>query len=309
VGGLRFERAEEEVTTFFEEPDEDRAIVGGFVQEEFFPSASATWFATDDMQVRAAYGRTTAYPNLNELSTARFVNPDSGETFIGNPDLQPSIIDGVDLRWEWYPSPTESLTFGLFWKQYANPIERTFQAVAGSNPIATFQNAESARILGVEAGGRFEFGNFRDWLGGPAILDKLYFLGNVAIMNSQVTLAQQGIATNSERPLDGQAEYAINAQLGYSGDVHDVTVAFNLVGTRLHRAGVNELPDILLLPIPRLDVNWTWRLWEADATTGQFRLTGSNLLNPTLEWTQDDLLWRDYETGIDIGASFKLTFR
>jgi len=309
VGGIRYESADVEVITFTETPEDDDAVQAGFLQEEFFPSVSGTWFMNDTMQVRAAYGRTTSYPNLNELSTAPFNDPDTGELFVGSTELQPAIIDSVDVRWEWYPSTTESLTFGGFFKEYTDPIERTFDARSGTSPISTFQNADRATILGLEMSGRFEFANFREWLGGPRLLDKLYFMGNVALMQSEVTLSRQGIATNLQRPLDGQADYAVNAQAGYSGETHDVTFAFNAVGTRLHRAGRQPLPDIFLLPVPRLDVTWIWRMWETDSTIGILRLSGSNLLNPTIQWEQGGLGWREFEEGIDLSASFKLTFR
>ena len=309
VGGVRYETAEEEVTTFAESVDDNRAVTAGFVQEEFFPSASGTWFATEDMQVRLAYGRTTAYPNLNELSSANFVEPDSGELFFGNTDLVPSIIDGVDVRWEWYPSPTESLTVGGFYKFYDEPIERTFIARSGTSPVGTFQNADSATIIGAEISGRFELAHVREWLDGPEILDNFYVMGNLAIMTSEVRLRQQGIASTAVRTLDGQADYAFNAQAGYSGDAHDVTVAFNSVGTRLHRAGIQGLGDVFLQPIDTLDVVWTWRAWDEDLTAGIFRLAGSNLLNPTFLWLQDGEVWRSFEKGIGINASLKVTFR
>lgn len=309
VGGVRYEHADLEVITYNVAPDDENANEAGFILNELYPSVSGTWFATEDMQVRAAYGRTMSFPNLNELATAQFRDPDSGEVFIGEANLGPAFIHGVDVRWEWYPSPTESLTFGAFWKGYDDPIERTIQGRSGSAPVSTFQNAETARVLGLELSGRFEFGNFRDWFGGPEILDKFYFMGNVALMNSQVTLAQQGIATSRQRPLDGQADYAVNVQAGYSGETHDVTIAFNQVGTRLHRAGVRPLPEIFLQPIPSLDITWIWRIWSTDTTAGTFRLNGSNLLDPTLEWQQGSVIWRSYNRGIDINASFKLTFQ
>ncbi len=309
VGGVRYESTDVEVTTYTIEPDEPRAVTGGFLQEQFFPSLSGTWFLNEDMQVRAAYGRTTSYPNLNELSTAQFVEPDSGEQFFGDKDLQPAIIDGVDLRWEWYPTTTESLTFGGFWKEYENPVERTFISRSGTTPVGTFQNARLATIFGVEVSGRYELGHLRDWIGGPEFLDDLYLVGNLAVMTSEVELSRQGIATNLRRTLDGQADYAFNVQGGYSGEVHDITVALNAVGRRLHRAGIEGLGDVFLEPIERLDIVWTWRMWQNDETIGIFRLAGANLTNPTFTWLQNGREWRSFETGANIDASFKLTFR
>lgn len=308
VAGVRYERADMEVTTFQLTPEDAAAQTGGFSQSPVLPSVSATWFATEAMQVRASYGRTTSRPNLNELSDARFFDPDSGEGFVGEPELQPTVIDGVDLRWEWYPTPTESVTFGGFWKGYTNPIERTFTQVGGTDPLGTFQNAESARVLGVELGGRFEFGHVRAWLGGPEWIEDFYVLGNVAILDSQITLANVGVATNAERPLDGQAAYALNMQAGYQGEDHDVTLAYNHVGRRLHRAGIQGLDDIYLEALPSLDITWTWRIWKTDHSRGQLRLNGSNLTNPKLVWKQSGEVWRSYRRGLGVSASFAVTF-
>jgi len=332
VGGLRYERAELNVVTYEVSPDDDDAIEANilhsracFTTEEveppkderpdpldekgaacaLYPSASATLFLGEQMQVRAAYGRSTSRPNLNELSDARFVDPETGEQFVGSTDLAPSLINGFDARWEWYPSTTESITFGGFIKDYINPIERAFVAVGGTDSQGTFQNAATARVRGLEFGGRVE----------P--VEDFYVMANVALLDSTVVLRNVGLNTEAERPLDGQAAYTVNVQTGYSGEKHDATIALNVVGRRLHRAGIQGGPGVIFGALPGLNVAWSWDAFESERFVGGIKVQGSNLLNPFWTYTQqyvdpdtgrefDERIWRQYRRGWNLGLS--LTF-
>ncbi|HJL42542.1 MAG TPA: TonB-dependent receptor [Myxococcales bacterium LLY-WYZ-16_1] len=304
VGGLRYEDSEVEVTLPPPPGFEGEDDVFGFEEEDFLPAAALTWMATEDIQVRATYGRTLSRPNLNELSPSPFFDPDSGEEFIGESTLRPTTIDGWDLRFEWYPSSTESLTFGGFVKDYIDPIEKSFAQRAGTVSVGTFQNADEALVLGVEFGGRFEFGNFVDWFNAPEFFDSIYFIGNVAFLSSTVQLSDQGVNTELERPLEGQADYVLNAQLGYSDENIDLTVAYNQIGTRLHRAGVFGAENVFRQPQPRLDVTFKWRIWDG----GTLTLKGSNLTNPTIEYLQQGEVWRSFTRGFSLGAGFRIDF-
>ena len=302
LSGARLESAAVEVLTFQAASDAGEPQSGGFDTLDVLPFVSATWFVLDDLQARAAYGRTLSRPMFNELSPATFFDPDSGEQFIGNPDLRPTQIDGADLRLEWYPSGTESAAIGGFLKLYDDPIERTFVQRAGTVSVGTFQNADEATVLGLETGGRIDLGRLKDIADVLSFFDDFFLQANIAVMTSQVTLSDQGSATRKERPLDGQAVYVFNLQTGYNGEDHDVVLAFNQVGRRLHRAGVLGQPDVFREAVPRLDLTWTWRIWE----DGTLRVSGSNLLNPSVTLTQGGEVWRQFEEGLSVGASFKL---
>lgn len=314
TAGVRYEIAKMDVITFRLTPvieeGSSQAVRGAFDQANLLPSLGLTWFLAETMQVKAAYGRTTSRPNLNELSNARFFDPDSGDGFVGDLHLKPAIIDGVDFRWEWYPSPTESLSVGGFWKHYQDPIERTFLLVGGSDPLGTFRNAERADVWGVEVGGRVEASQLNRVIDDlPEFVDDIYLMANAALMWSEVDLGDGGVNTRSKRPLDGQAGYMLNLQAGYSGEVHDISLAYNLVGRRLSRAGVQGQPDVYQQPVGRLDASWRMRLWDDDDGKGSLRITGGNLLNPRWVWKQGDKTWRSYQTGLSIGASLDVKFQ
>lgn len=313
VGGARYETAVMQVITYRLEPviveGSSQAVKGRFTQSELLPALSLTYSLSEELQFKAAYARTTSRPNLNELSNARFFDPDSGEGYVGNPDLKPALIDGADLRGEWYPTATESLSIGGFWKGYTDPIERTFQQVGGSDSFGTYDNAKGATVLGLELSGRMELARFGEMWDLPEFVDKIYLMANAAIMSSTVELEDSGINTSAERPLDGQADYAMNFQAGFEGDDHDVTIAYNLVGRRLHRAGIQGQPDVYLQSVGRLDFSWKWKVWDAELTEGGLRLKGSNLLNPEYVWKQGDKVWRSLRRGMSAGLSLEVKFR
>lgn len=311
AGGVRYEKANVEVETLTDgPPGTEGNSLGGFEQAEFYPSAALTIFLPYELQLRAAYGESTSRPSLNELSTTIFTDPDSGQRFIGDDGLQPTDIRGFDLRLEWYPSTTESLSFGVFQKEYENVIERTFTAIGGGGALATFQNAPEATVRGIEFGGRLEFGRFIDWFEAPSFFDKIYALANASVLFSEVRVEDSGaeLSTVLERSLEGQADYVVNVQVGYDGDVHDITLAFNQVGSRLRRVGLRGQPNIIQDPISTLDINWSWQIWE----NGKMRLSGSNLLNPAVRLTQTDpersAVFREFRRGAEVGLSFAWTF-
>ncbi|MEO0594002.1 MAG: TonB-dependent receptor, partial [Myxococcota bacterium] len=310
VGGVRRETADYLVETFQLADAESVAASAGFDETDYLPSASLTWFALDELQIRAAYGRTVSRPVFNELSTSSFFDPDTGQQFQGNPNLVPTVIDGYDIRVEWYPSTTESFSVGAFLKDYTDPLERTFVALGGGGFIATFQNADSAEVLGIEFGGRAELQRIREWLGGPSFLEDIYVSANAAILDSEVELTEQGIATDTARPLDGQADIVVNVQAGFDTEEHDLTIAYNLVGTRLRRAGVLAQPNIFQDPIDTLDLNYTWQITDEAA----LKASASNLLNPSTRLTQqvegdEEQVFREFKRGRGFGLGFSYSFK
>ena len=76
-----------------------------------------------------------------------------------------------------------------------------------------FTATESARNFGIEFEARKNLGFIAD----P--LEDLYFAGNFTIVNSKITIGEdnRGMRTSTERALQGQSPYVLNAQIGYVG--------------------------------------------------------------------------------------------
>jgi TonB-dependent receptor len=296
IVGARQENADFQVRTFQAGGSQGGQLVeAGFDETEVLPSLSITWRFRDDMQLRFSSGRSLSHPLLNELSPARYYDPESNEEFLGNPDLQPAIIDSLDARWEWYPSERELISAGVFGKDYTDAIEQSFVGVGGSAYLRQIKNAPDATVSGTEFTARIELNRAlpESWAGGWSEL--VYVQANATFIDSKVRLTGLGLETSIERPLQGQADEVYNLQLGYDGERHDIDLSYNRVGERLQIAGTEGQPDVYQQPIDQLDVNYSLQLLEGL----KLKLNAANLLDAKTELVQGNQVYRSYQEGKD----------
>jgi TonB-dependent receptor len=225
----------------------------------------------DRMLVRAGYGRTVSRPEFRELSSVPFTDFLTGASISGNPDLERAIIDNIDVRWELYPSPSESFSIAGFYKDFTDPIERVALSSSVSGLAYTFGNAQGATNLGVELDMRVSFGRVSD------VLRDVYVSANGALIDSQVDLTGSVTDTSKERPLQGQSPWVVNLQLGYDNPDSglSLTLLYNSFGPRITDVGQSGVPDTYELPVHRLDAVGLIPLAEA----WRIRLKATNLLN------------------------------
>jgi outer membrane receptor protein involved in Fe transport len=305
VAGARRESARFDVRTFQANSGREERVEGGFEESRTLPAINSTWSITDGVQVRAAAGQSVSRPTLNELSPATYFDTDTGERFVGNPDLVPAKITGADLRWSWYPDDGEKLFAGVFRKEIDDPFEQIFITRGGNDILNQVVNAESATVTGTEFGARFGVDRLVGWLGAEADWwSDLYVAGNATLIESSVELSGQGTATAAERSLQGQADQVYNLETGYSGAAHDVTLAYNYVGERIHRAGLQGKPDVIRQPVPTLDATWSWQAREALELKAEL----GNMLDPEIEYTQGGRLFRSSNEGVSASLSLKWSF-
>lgn len=285
-------------------------VVGEIDQTDYLPSLAMTWWHSDDAQLRLGYGRSVSRPDFRELSAAPFLDPLLDIITVGNPDLVSTVIDNIDLRWEYYFSPTESFSVGAFYKDFANPIEKTLSS-GGSTSILTLRNALGAEVYGIEFDvykqlsfiGRWSWvqDSFLDrWI--P--WDDFHVGANYARIESSVQLdPNQTTQTNAERPLQGQSPYVANLQLGYTDPDggSEWTLLYNVFGERISQAGVQRQPDVYEQPFPQLDL--VYRRGFGDQW--DFKLRLKNLLDPEVEFTQGSEITRRYSKGREISLSIE----
>jgi len=293
--GLRREKAAFNVATGV---GTDNEVDGGFDDSRMLPSLSTVWSVTKNNQLRAGLSQTISYPMLVELSDTRFFDPDSGDEYQGNPDLKPTRISSYDIRWEWYPSTTESVSFGVFQKIYTDPVERSFIGLAGGGMLRTLQNAKSAEVTGMEGGFRLRLGREH------TLLNHFYIAGNIAFLDSSVTLTGEGVATSTDRSLQGQADQVFNVETGYDGKRHDATVIINEVGGRLDKAGAFGVPDTYQDPVTRLDVIYVYQ-WNKSLSV---KCKATNFLNPRIRFVQGGEVQRSFKNGAGFDVAVKLNF-
>jgi outer membrane receptor protein involved in Fe transport len=205
-------------------------------------------------------------------------------------------VANADLRWEWYPRSGELVSFGVFAKQFDNPIERVYQAAGSGTRTVFFTNADKATNYGVEA-------EIRKGLGflSPR-LARLQAFSNVTVMESKIDLGDntRASATNLERRMVGQAPYVINGGLTYFATANgtSATLLFNRVGPRIDAAGDRPLPDVIQQARNGLDLSV--RLPVAGAFSA--RIDAKNLLDSPYRVTQGTVTREEYHIGRTVQA-------
>ncbi len=267
MAGARMEWNEQVVTTFELFNPNGEEVNAGLNDVDILPAVTGTVVLPKNHQVRLGYGRTVNRPEFRELSPAIFKDVVGGRQTFGNPNLVRATIDNVDLRWEWFPQDADVVSVSAFYKWFSNPIERV--VVIGADPSTTFQNADGAYNVGIEAEVRKGLGFMSE------ALRDMYFATNATLIQSKVQLGEEagGINTNPERALQGQSPWMVNAQLGYDNPDLGLNTAilFNAVGPRIVEVGSLGLPDSYEGTYNSLDVVLNTRLYKGLGL--QFRAT------------------------------------
>lgn len=293
--GARQEDFTQDVRTF--DLFRDTEVNAAQESVELLPAFTGTYIRGDH-QFRIAYSETVSRPDFRELSPAAFTNPVTGREVVGNPDLAIANITNYDFRWEWYFGFGDYVSFGLFYKEFENPIESVVQP--GAEGRQTFVNAEA----GENAGAEFEISKRLDFLGDR--WEDFYLQTNLAFIDSQVTIAEKdrNILTNTSRALQGQSDWLFNAQIGYepfSGTT--ATLLYHYFGERISEVGVEGAPDLIEQPFGELnsvfihEFSDTWRM----------TLKGKNLLDERSEITQGGLVTTGFNRGREV--SLQLDYR
>jgi outer membrane receptor protein involved in Fe transport len=113
------------------------------------PALGLTYRLTDDQNFRLSATQTLARPEYRELSPVPYFEQIGLLTTFGNPDLERTLIQNLDARWEWFPRSGEVLSLGVFAKWFDKPIERVIIPQAGTL-ANSFVNADGANNYGVE---------------------------------------------------------------------------------------------------------------------------------------------------------------
>jgi hypothetical protein len=257
------------------------------------PSIGAVVELVPDMFIRAGYAGTVARPQLRELAPFLFNDFVRRRAVSGNPDLRRTYIHNFDVRWEWFPSASEVLAVSGFVKLFESPIEST---IVNDDGDVTFRNIDGAENYGLELEARFHLGHI------VPELDWISVGGNFALIYSQARLSdvQRSLATSAQRPLAGQAPYAINVSLGFAPPGTNVSwyAYYNVFGPRLEDVGQNGLPDVYREPFHSVDLAIAW----SPIPELSLRLTGQNILFQRQELQQADIV----VLGINPGTTFSL---
>jgi TonB-dependent receptor len=298
VGGIRVEHSSQHVKTFELFNPDNEPVVSDLATTDLLPAAAVSWDFSEDMLVRLGAARTLSRPDFRELSPATFNDVTGGRQVYGNPELERAAINNLDLRWEWYLEAGESLSLGVFYKRFEQPIE-TIVVVSAQHSV-TYENAEGADNLGIELEFRKGFG-FLD-----KMLQDFYLAGNATWVYSSIDLPEEGIQTSSSRPLQGQSPYVLNFQLGYDNveSGTSVVVLYNVFGKRIAEVGALGAPDVYEQPFHQLDL-----VIKQDLGGGfSMGFKAKNLVDPGVRFTQGDQTTETFRRGRSFSLGLEKSF-
>ncbi len=318
VVGLRLERYDQ----FYTGVDQQEAAAPGTglnyywepVLNNFnlFPTASFIYSVNENSNLRLGAFRTVARPSFKEKSAAQIEDVLTGITFIGNLDLQNTIINNLDARYEYFFEGGQTVALSGFYKMFQNPIELVaYSAAAPSN----FQprNVGNATVAGAEFEIRknlgfvglknFEVNSNFSYIYSAVTRDSSEFAARVAS-------AREGEIISEVRPMQGQSPYMVNVGLNYNNPKQGWQggLFYNVQGEKLYIVGVADNPDVYEVPFHSLNFNLMKRFGEERKY--QIGVAVSNILDDTR-----DRIFVSYNSSSPYfsrwapGRTFKLTFR
>ena len=274
VTGARVEQFRQDVETldpFSGTIDQQTADVqrASLDETDLFPAVNLVYAVRPDQNLRLGYSQTVNRPEFREVSPFEFTDVVGGRAIVGNPDLNQSLIQNLDLRWEWFPGAEEVLSASFFYKQFDDPIERTVEPTAQLR--TSFTNADTARNAGVELEARS--------LIGPYVLVG----ANYTYVDSEVTLspAARQVQTSLVRPLAGTSSNLFNALFEVRGMGYSGRLLLNYFDDRISDVGSLGLPDIIEKGRHSLDFVLAKRFERAS-----LRVAFTNLTDQPFEYTQ-----------------------
>ncbi len=253
---------------------------------DYLPGVNATIKVADKANLRITASQTVIRPELRELSALSIYDFELNASVSGNPTLKRTKITNTDLRYELYPSAGEIFTFGVFYKNFDNPIESIYQEGSGGSSLFSFQNAAKATAFGVEMEGR------------KKMTKRFTLQANASYINSKVEDANIGVS----RSLQGQSPYLINAGLLY--DIvekgFNMTALVNQVGKRIYLVGDIQAgagsPDVYENPRALVDFQISKKF---SSNKAEIKFTISDLLNQRQIFYQNNTSNTDYNKSTD----------
>lgn len=241
---------------------------------DILPSVQVKYALTNKTNLRTSYFRSINRPGFFEIVPYLIVNEDYQER--GNPNLKRAKVNNYDIRFEYFPKPSEQFMFGFFYKNLKDPIEYTIQIDErrGQDQFLGPGNFGIARNLGIE-------------------LDYIKYFRlfgiktNYTYTNSSITTQKSKRITDfngnfvmtqvdQTRPLYGQADHVANLAFMFKHPKGiDLQLAFNYTGKRIQTVSQFVDADLWQLPVFLADFSAEIKLFKQ----WHFFAKANNLLN------------------------------
>ena len=192
---------------------------------DILPSIHIKYGIHRNANLRFSYGRSINRPGFFEIVPYTILNEDYDEK--GNPELEHTVADNLDLRYEYFPRSSEQFMVGLFWKKLRNPIEYGLLN-EGQATFITPMNFGDATNAGVEV----DVMKYFNWFG---IKANYTYTHSSITTNKRLREGTEVVTVNQTRPLYGQAAHVANLSLLFNFPKYgiDAQISGSYTGKRL----------------------------------------------------------------------------
>ena len=285
-GGARVEKNRQHLDSYSSDLS-SKSIQYDADKTNIFPSVNLSYDLTETSLLRLAYGKTINRPEFRETAPFNFYIFQENASYIGNPNLRDAIIHNLDFRYEWYPSLSEMINLGLFYKKFDHPIEISY-INSGSGLAYGPVNAEGATNFGAELEIRKSFSSWKNKSGILHTFRDFTLVMNASWIRSKVTFPAGSPERN--RTLQGQSPYIVNTGLYYQNDKSNWTASllYNVMGKRIMIVGQamqnpkEDIPDIYEMPRHSMDLTLAKKIGKHLQIKGGIQ----DLLNQKIRYQQ-----------------------
>ena len=306
--GIRIEH------TIMEAVSQDTSLPQAYIKDlAYLPTLSIIYNIRKNWKIKTNISRSIARPNPREIAPFASYDFIGGFIYVGNPELKLSYVWNAEVRTDWFISPIEILSLGIFYKNLVNPIGMAFNPRT-SNPEISFINLPYAYSYGAEIELRLKLKRLSHIMKNFY----LYIAGSVISTKSGLNPEEYNIWKQYNpdlkpyRPLWGQAPFTFNTILSYKNSkLPEINIAYHVEGPKLIALGVNGAPDIYQKAIHNVTISI-----KKTFKSGAFiSLKGENLLNYPIVHIQrfkgKEYIVLNYRSGpsITIKIGYKFTQR
>jgi len=282
---------------------------------DILPSLNLVFPITKRMNIRASYYKTVSRPEFRELAPFAFYNFLMDNILSGNPELKRAVIHNFDLRYEYAPGKGQIFSVSGFYKDFTDPIELINRTGTSGAPELYFTNVSKVVNLGAELEYRLNLGFLKE-TEDTTFWDNSTLYTNFSYIRSKVDLAGV-IGSGTDRPLQGQSPYLINAGFSYFDEKSGwaFNASYNVVGQRIYIVGNVQEPSVWENGRNIVDIQVSKLINEKF----EVKLNVKDLLAQDLVFFQDlngnkkldngiDNPWQEINYGQTVTLSFKYLF-